>query len=321
MGVTLVNKKKVKIMIYTGEQGYLDLLLDILNNGTDSDDRTGVGTRKVFGRMLKFDLKDSFPLLTTKYVWFKGLAAELLWMISGDTNIRSLVLQGVYIWNEWPLRRYLQATKSDVVPHSPEWEIQMEAFTTQIKNDVAFAYEWGDLGPVYGYQWRHWRNRDNTQTDQLQNAIDLIKHDPNSRRIIVMAWNPSDIAQMAISGLPPCHYGFQFQVEQGRLNCLMTQRSVDSFLGLPFNIAAYALLTYLVADVCRLTPGELTLSLADTHIYLNHIPQVLEQLNRAPYKPPTIVIGHRPSIDDFVLYDMRIQGYTHHLAIKADIAV
>ena len=307
-----------------GELGYLALLEDILINGTESDDRTGVGTRKVFGRMLKFDLCKSFPLLTTKRVPFRMVLGELLWMISGSTNIRPLVLQDIHIWNEWPLKHYLieQGRFGQAPPGSEEWNKEMQSFTANIAASPDFAARWGELGPVYGYQWRHWVTPDGSVIDQLQNAIDTINKSPHSRRILVTAWNPADIDEMAISGLPPCHYTYQFAVAHGKLNCLMSQRSVDCFLGLPFNIASYALLAHIVANICGLMPGELTLSLADTHIYLNHIEQVKVQLQRQPYSPPTLVINQsHDSVDDYRERDFQLLGYKSHPRIKGEIAV
>lgn len=309
-----------------GELGYLDLLRYILKNGTDSGDRTGVGTRKIFGAMLKFTLQNGFPLLTTKDVRFQAILGELLWMISGETNIRPLVLKGINIWNDWPLRNYLQNhgiySSNNPIDNLAGWKEHMKIFRLRIKEDPDFAKNWGELGPVYGYQWRKWQTSDGREIDQLQNAIDMIRKSPDSRRIIVMAWNPADIDEMAISGLPPCHYGYQFQVADGQLNCLMTQRSVDCFLGLPYNIASYALLTHMVAKLCGLEPGELTLSLADTHIYLNHINAVKEQLQRNPRKLPSINIRDGVStIDEFTEADFELIGYNPHPPIRAEIAV
>lgn len=308
----------------SGEDGYTNLLREIMTTGALSTDRTGVGTKKVFGRMLKFDLSNGrLPLLTTKRVWYKGILKELLWMISGATNIRPLILQGVGIWNEWPLKHFLldQGRLEEVGINTPAWDEEMRVFVERIKTDEEFAKIYGELGPVYGYQWRHWNTPDGRIIDQLQEAINMIRNSPNSRRIIVTAWNPSDIEEMEISGLPPCHYTYQFGVIGRKLNLLMNQRSVDCFLGLPFNIASYGMLTHLVARICDLEPGELTLSLADTHIYLNHLEQVATQLQRTTYPPPHLEVARKDSVDDYTEADFKLLDYKYHPAIQGDIAV
>lgn len=274
------------------ETQYLKLLHHIIQNGTDSSDRTGVGTRKVFGESLIATLEEGFPLLTTKRVGFETIKKELLWFISGETNIKPLVDQNVHIWDEWPFQHYLKSNRLDkkFLKYTPEWEAAKTEFIENIKSDSEFAKQWGDLGPVYGYQWRHWQNPDGSETDQLANAIKQINDNPDSRRIIVSAWNPTDIDRMAVSGLPPCHMMFQFQVDNNKLNLIMYQRSVDSFLGLPFNIASYALLNHIVANMTGKTAGNLTLFLGDTHIYLNHKEQINEQLSRDPFPLPKLII-------------------------------
>lgn len=258
---------------------YQNLLKDILKNGVKSKDRTGTGTIKVFGRMLKFDLSQGFPLLTTKKVWFHGVKEELLWFIRGERNLRPLVLKNVGIWNEWPFQKYLETEKLDkkYSKYSPEWTVKMGEFIESVKLDAKFAKKFGDLGPVYGYKWRNWKGGNGKTVDQLAEAIRLIKESPDSRRIIVSAWDPSVLSEVA---LPPCHMEYQFQVVGKKLNCFMVQRSVDTFLGLPFNIASYALLTHIIAKVTNKIPGELTMALADTHLYLNHIDQAKEQIKR-----------------------------------------
>lgn len=300
---------------------YISLLKDILKNGTKSKDRTGTGTIKVFGRMLKFDLSQGFPLLTTKKVWFTGVKEELLWFIKGERNIRNLVLKGVNIWNEWPYQRYLVANKLDkkYPKYTPLWEEKMGEFIEKIKKSKSFAKKYGDLGPVYGYQWRNWKGANGKKVDQLATAIDQIKNNPDSRRMIVTAWDPSVVNEVA---LPPCHMSFQFQVTGKKLNCFMVQRSVDTFLGLPFNIASYALLTCIIAKITNKVPGELTMMLADTHIYLNHLSQVKEQMGKKPKPLPKLVIS--PKLKDINKIEsewIEVKNYDPHPTIKAPISV
>lgn len=300
---------------------YQNLLQDIIQNGVESTDRTGTGTRKVFGRTLKFDLADGFPLLTTKKIWFKGIKEELLWFMDGERNIRPLVQKNVNIWNEWPFQKYLakNGLEAQFPKYTAEWEDAMGGFINKIKESEEFANQWGDLGPVYGYQWRHWKTRDGGEIDQLANAIELIKHNPDSRRIIVSAWNPEDTQDVA---LPPCHLLFQFQVAQDKLNCAMYQRSVDSFLGLPFNIASYGLLTELMAKLTDKKPGEVTLFLADTHLYLNHIELAKEQLKRGPITLPTIKLDPAiTTLENVFSEGIKVENYNSHPAIKAQISV
>ncbi len=263
-------------------KAYLDLLKDVLENGVDKADRTGTGTRSVFGRQLRFDLSEGFPLVTTKKVHMKSIIHELLWFLSGDTNIRYLKENGVSIWDEW-------------------------------------ADENGDLGAVYGSQWRSWPAGDGRTIDQVANVIGAIKRNPDSRRHIVSAWNVAEVDRMA---LPPCHFVYQFYVADGRLSCMFTMRSVDTFLGLPFNIASYALLTHMVAQQCDLDVGELVWSGGDVHIYSNHMEQVKLQLTREPYPLPKLVIKRRPeSIFQYRYEDFEIVGYESHPRISAPVAV
>ena len=258
---------------------YLDLLRDILENGVDKMDRTGVGTRSVFGRQMRFDLNEGFPLLTTKKMHLKSIIYELLWFIRGDTNVRYLQEHGVRIWNEW-------------------------------------ADENGDLGPVYGAQWRNW-NGDGI--DQLAEVIETLKRTPNDRRMIVSAWNPSQLKAMH---LPPCHMMFQFYVANGKLSCMLYQRSCDMFLGVPFNIASYALLTMMIAQVCGLKLGDFVHTLGDTHIYHNHFEQVKEQLKRVPLALPQMKINPDiKDINDFKFEDFELQNYQSYPPIKAQVAV
>ena len=261
---------------------YLDLLREIMDRGVVKSDRTGVGTKSIFGHQMRFDLSEGFPLLTTKKVHLRSIIHELLWFISGDTNIGYLHDNKVSIWDEW-------------------------------------ADENGDLGPVYGKQWRSWQTPDGRSIDQLSDVIRTIRENPDSRRMIVCAWNPSDVDKMA---LPPCHCFFQFYVAEGRLSCQLYQRSADTFLGVPFNIASYALLTMMIAQVCDLKPGEFVHTTGDTHIYLNHFDQVREQLSREPRPLPMMKLNPEVrSIFDFKYEDFTLEGYDPWPAIKAPVAV
>ncbi|MDQ3011134.1 MAG: thymidylate synthase [Acidobacteriota bacterium] len=261
---------------------YLDLLSHVLEHGVKKSDRTGTGTLSVFGYQMRFDLNCGFPLVTTKQLHLRSIIVELLWFLRGDTNIRFLRDHKVTIWDEW-------------------------------------ADENGDLGPVYGYQWRSWPNPNGTHTDQIAKVVEQIKHNPDSRRHMVVAYNPSCVDQMA---LPPCHAMFQFYVADGKLSCQLYQRSADIFLGVPFNIASYALLTAMVAEQCDLNVGEFVWTGGDTHLYLNHIKQARLQLGREPYPLPALRIKRRPpSIFDYEYEDFEIVGYQHHPKISAPIAV
>ena len=263
-------------------QQYLDLLRHIRENGVMKEDRTGTGTQSVFGYQMRFNLADGFPLLTTKKVHLKSIIYELLWFISGNTNVRWLQEHGVSIWDEW-------------------------------------ADENGDLGPVYGHQWRSWPAADGRVIDQLSQVIDLIQHNPDSRRMLVSAWNPGEVDKMA---LPPCHCLFQFYVADGKLSCQLYQRSADVFLGVPFNIASYALLTLMIAQVCGLQPGEFVHTTGDTHIYRNHFEQVELQLSRTPRPLPVMRLNPEvKSVFDFQYEDFTLEGYDPWPAIKAPVAV
>jgi len=263
-------------------RAYLDLLAEILEHGVDRDDRTGVGTRGVFGRQLRFDLAAGFPCVTTKKLHMRSIVHELLWFLRGETNVAYLHEHGVTIWDEW-------------------------------------ADAHGELGPVYGKQWRAWPTPEGGTIDQIAQAVDLIRRDPSSRRIIVSAWNPADLPRMALS---PCHCLFQFYVARGRLSCQLYQRSADVFLGVPFNIASYALLTLIMAQVTDLEPGDFVHTFGDVHLYRNHFEQARLQLAREPRPLPRMVIDRRPeSIFDFRYEDFTLVGYDPHPAIKAPVAV
>jgi len=263
-------------------RNYLDLLRHVLEHGVEKQDRTGVGTLSVFGSQLRFDLNAGFPLVTTKRIHLRSVIHELLWFLSGDSNIGYLHEHRVSIWDEW-------------------------------------ADADGDLGPIYGHQWRHWPTPDGGEVDQLAGLVENLRRDPDSRRHLVSAWNVADLSRMR---LPPCHYSVQFYVADGKLSCLFNMRSVDCFLGLPFNIASYALLTHLLAQQCDYGVGELIFCGADTHIYLNHLEQVRLQLGREPYPLPTLVLHRRPpSLFEYRYEDIEIRNYHYHPAIPAPVAV
>ena len=259
---------------------YESLLRKTLMEGHLKDDRTGTGTISLFGAQMRFNLTDGYPLITTKRVWFKGVAIELLWFLQGSPNVRWLQENNVHIWDEW-------------------------------------ADQNGELGPVYGVQWRHWPAGDHT-IDQLEKVVEEIKTNPDSRRLIVSAWNPAEIENMA---LPPCHVLYQFYVVDGKLSCQLYQRSADMFLGVPFNIASYSLLTLMVAQQCNLKPGEFVWTGGDCHIYSNHVNQVVEQLSREPYPYPKLVLDKAPSLFDYRFEDFHLLDYRHHGALRASVAV
>lgn len=297
---------------------YLSLLKQIKEKGIKKEDRTGTGTISIFGHQMRFDLSRGFPLVTTKKVNFDSILHELLWFVKGDTNIEYLVRNKVNIWNEWPFKSWLEKTNQlgNIEMHSSEWKEKLNEFVELIRTDSDFAMKYGELGPVYGKQWRDFEG-----IDQLKLVVDDIKNNPDSRRHIVSAWNPKEIPMMIESGLPPCHTLFQFYVSEGKLSCQLYQRSADVFLGVPYNIASYALLTYMIASVTDLKPGDFVHTLGDTHIYLNHIEQVEEQLSRKPHDLPQIKIASKPSLFDYKYEDFELLDYTSHPFISAPIAV
>lgn len=291
---------------------YLDLCRKVLEKGIEKSDRTGTGTISSFGHQMHFDLNEGFPLLTTKRVYLRAIIHELLWFIKGDTNIKYLVDNDVRIWNEWPYRDYT---------NSSEYQGEtIEEFIEKIKNDEEFAKKHGNLGPVYGHQWRHFDADGSTEfVDQLQNVIDQIRTNPSSRRLIVCSWNPLMIDKMA---LPPCHSLFQFYVNDGKLSCMLYQRSADIFLGVPFNIASYALLTMMIAKICNLELGEFVHTLGDAHIYLNHLEQINKQLTRTPRALPKMIIhGDQKEIEDFKFEDFELVDYNPYKGIKGTVSV
>jgi len=300
-------------------QQYHDLLRHILEKGVEKGDRTGTGTISVFGYQMRCDLSKGFPLLTTKKVHFKSVVHELLWFLRGDTNIRYLVQNGVRIWNEWPFQYWLRETgQANQFPkYSTAWKNKMKEFVHQVKEDEAFAKNWGELGPVYGRQWRDFNG-----VDQIAQVVADIKSKPDSRRLMVSAWNPEDIPVMAEAGLPPCHALFQFYVRDGRLSCQLYQRSADAFLGVPFNIASYALLTIMMAQVCELEPGDFVHTFGDLHLYKNHLEQTEIQLARDIRPLPSVRLNPEVwEIDGFQYEDIELIGYTPHPSIKAPVSV
>lgn len=304
------------------EYQYLNLLKDILKNGHEkpifNTDNSEIG---VFGRQIRFDLSKGFPLLTTKKVFMRGILHELLWFLRGDSNIKYLVDNNVHIWDEWAYKNYKKAMGKGKVK-----KMTQEEFIQKITDDARFAKKWGDLGPVYGTQWRKWKASDGRTIDQLKWAIDKLKRTPERRHIVLSAWNPEFIYEMAAPGksmaLPPCHTIFHFNVLDGKLSCQLYQRSADLFLGVPFNLASYALLTMMFSHVTGIPVGEFVHTFGDVHVYKNHLDQVKEQLKRKPRPFPTMKLN--PSvkdIDDFKFEDFTLEDYNPHPAIKGEITV
>ncbi|MDU7057084.1 thymidylate synthase [Ligilactobacillus salivarius] len=314
------------------EEPYLQLIRDILEKGHEKSDRTGTGTKSLFGYQMRFNLAEGFPLLTTKKVPFGLIKSELLWFLRGDTNIRFLLEHNNHIWDEWAFKNWVQSDEY----HGPDmtnfglraqeddnfnkvYQDEKKKFCQKIVEDQEFANKFGNLGDVYGAQWRHWQTRNGETIDQIKDVIETIKSNPDSRRMIVTAWNPEDVP---LSALPPCHTLFQFYVNDGKLSCQLYQRSADVFLGVPFNIASYALLTYMIARETGLEVGEFVHTLGDAHIYLNHLDQVNEQLERSPYDAPKLWLNpEKKNIMDFEMKDIKVKNYRSHSAIKAPVAV
>ncbi len=314
------------------EQPYLDLINKIMIEGHDKNDRTGTGTRSYFGAQMRFDLSKEFPILTTKKVPFGLIKSELLWFLRGDTNIRFLLEHKNHIWDEWAFKNWVNSdeyTGPDMTDFGlrsqsdPEfnkiYQAELKKFDRRILDDENFAKKYGNLGDVYGAQWRHWQKRDDSFIDQIENVIEQIKNNPDSRRMIVTAWNPEDVPT---SALPPCHVMFQFYVVDGKISVQLYQRSGDMFLGVPFNIASYALLLNMIARETGLQVGEFIHTLGDAHIYSNHFSQVKEMLSRKPYASPRLWLNpEKKHIEDFDMQDIKLVDYKHHGTIKAPVAV
>ncbi len=304
------------------EYQYLDLLQEILDSGFEKKEfNSGKAIKSVFGRTMRFDLSEGFPLLTTKKVFLRGIIIELLWFLRGETNIRPLILENVHIWDDWPYKDYKKKMEDGNVPN-----LSQQDFIEKIKNDEEFAKEWGELGPVYGRQWRKWLASDGREIDQLAWAIEKTKNYPDRKHVIVSAWNPEYVYEMSKPGtsmaIPPCHTMFNINVTNGRLSLLLYQRSADMFLGVPFNIASYSLLTLMLAQVCGYKPGEFIHFLGDTHLYSDHYEQAKEQINRKPRPFPTMKLNTSvKEIDRFVFEDFEVKGYDSHPSIKGDITV
>lgn len=307
------------------EYQYLDLLKEIMNNGFEKHEfNSGIAIKSVFGRMMRFDLSKGFPLLTTKKVFFRGIVHELLWFLKGEVNIKYLVDNDVHIWDDWAYKEYKKAAEKGKVPSLSQMD-----FVSKIKvasKNSTFVKKWGELGPVYGRQWRRWQASDGREIDQLAWAIEKTKKYPDRKHVVVSAWNPEYIYEMAKPGtsmaIPPCHTMFNINVTDGKLSLSLYQRSADMFLGVPFNIASYALLATIVAQVCGYKVGEFVHLLGDAHIYSNHYQQVREQISRKPRSFAVLKVNkNRKNIDEFVFEDFTIEDYNPHPPIKGDITV
>ncbi|MED1125144.1 thymidylate synthase [Bacillus atrophaeus] len=311
---------------------YLDLCQHVLENGTQKGDRTGTGAISVFGYQMRFDLQKGFPILTTKRVPFRLIESELLWFLKGDTNLRYLLENNNHIWDEWGFQKWVESedytgpdmTDFGIRSQQDEefnklYQEQLAIYRGKVLTDDEFMKEYGDLGNVYGKQWRSWEGADGEIYDQIKYVIEEIKRNPGSRRLLVNAWSASEIKNQQ---LPPCHYAFQFYVVDNKLSCMFSMRSNDVFLGLPFNIASYALLTHLIAHECGLDVGEVIYTGADVHIYSNHIEQIQTQMEREPRELPVLVLNPEvTSVFDFEMDDIKLEGYNPHPAIKAPVAV
>lgn len=320
------------MMINENEQQYLTLAQYVLDHGHQKGDRTGTGTLSTFGYQMRFDLQKGFPILTTKKVAFGLVKSELLWFLRGDTNIRFLLAHNNHIWDEWAFKKWVESDEyqgPDMTDFGHRWLTdpafkavylaEKKAFCERTLADDEFAARYGNLGDVYGAQWRHWQTRRGETIDQIKNVIEAIKTTPDSRRLIVSAWNPEDVPAMA---LPPCHTLFQFYVNDGKLSCQLYQRSADIFLGVPFNIASYALLTHLIAKECGLAVGEFIHTLGDAHLYSNHLDQIREQLARPVHQAPQLILPDHPmKLSEYTPADIQLANYEHEAAIKAPVAV
>ena len=320
------------MMINENEQQYLTLAQYVLDHGHQKGDRTGTGTLSTFGYQMRFDLQKGFPILTTKKVAFGLVKSELLWFLHGDTNIRFLLAHNNHIWDEWAFKKWVESDEyqgPDMTDFGHRWLTdpafkavylaEKKTFCERILADDEFAARYGNLGDVYGAQWRHWQTRRGETIDQIKNVIEAIKTTPDSRRLIVSAWNPEDVPAMV---LPPCHTLFQFYVNDGKLSCQLYQRSADIFLGVPFNIASYALLTHLIAKECGLAVGEFIHTLGDAHLYSNHLEQIREQLARPVHQAPQLILPDHPmKLSEYTPADIQLANYEHEAAIKAPVAV
>ena len=320
------RERKTSMKNYSGEEQYLNLLKDILRNGVEKHEfNTGIMIKSVFGRQIRFDLSQGFPLLTTKKVFIKGIIYELLWFLRGDSNIKYLVDHNVHIWDDWAYKKYKM---KNAVPDGRQDKLKMdkEKFIQKIAENDVFAKKWGELGPVYGKQWRKWKTSDGREVDQIAWAIAKLKKTPDRKHIVISAWNPEYIYEMASSGqsmaLPPCHTLFQLNVADNKLSCQLYQRSADFFLGVPFNIASYALLTMIIAHIAGFQYGDFIHTFGDAHIYSNHFDQVQQQLKRSPRPFPKMILNQKvTSINDFTYEDFILKDYNPHPTIKGAVTV